>query len=115
MYIKTLLITLLLVHAVLARLRCYKCNSSKGHTNCQSGSGVYNGTCPEPPQDVGQTCLEYSENVNGATKYVRKCAIVFWDWVDKKFIPVCSSMKKEGRDILTCFTCTTDHCNGTHL
>ncbi|KAB0791893.1 hypothetical protein PPYR_03693 [Photinus pyralis] len=114
MYIKTLLATLFLVHAAVARLHCYECDSSKGHTNCQSGSGIDKVECEEPPQDAGQLCVAYSENVNGVTKYVRECAIE-GATADYQTIPLCPSMKEEGRDLPKCETCGGNYCNDAPL
>ncbi|XP_031330027.1 uncharacterized protein LOC116160998 [Photinus pyralis] len=114
MYLKTLLATLFLVYAVVAELKCYKCDSSNGHPNCQSGSGLDHVTCEEPPADAGITCLAYSENLNGVTKYVRDCAIE-GSTFDYQTIPVCSFMREKGRDIPTCSTCLKNHCNGSPL
>ncbi|KAB0791891.1 hypothetical protein PPYR_03691 [Photinus pyralis] len=114
MYIKTLFVTLFFAYAVAEKLKCYKCDSSNGHPNCQSGSGIGHVTCEEPPADAGITCLAYSENVNGVTKYVRDCAIVGGTF-DYQAIPLCPSMRERGRDIRTCTTCATNDCNGTPL
>ncbi|KAB0791912.1 hypothetical protein PPYR_07534 [Photinus pyralis] len=108
MYIKTLLATLFLVHAVMGALRCYDCDSTKGHANCQSGSGVTDeDMCPYPPKGGSRICLEYSENVNGSMKYVRQCDVA-------QGKSPCPSMKQT-RKIIQCRDCTTHYCNKNPL
>ncbi|KAB0791193.1 hypothetical protein PPYR_02993 [Photinus pyralis] len=105
MYFKTLLATLFLVHAVVAELNCYKCDSSKGDTNCKGWLGVGDEACEIPPSTVSSVCLEYAEIVNDVTRYVRECS------VREDNVSPCVRMKDNGRNLLTCSDCRYDNCN----
>ncbi|KAB0791881.1 hypothetical protein PPYR_03681 [Photinus pyralis] len=109
MYIKTLLATLFLVHAVNAALKCYTCDSTKGHTNCQSGSGVSSVECGMAPPVISKACLQYSETVDGSTKYVRECS------GRKNNVSPCQRMRDQGRKLPSCSDCDKSNCNGTPL